>query len=261
MADTTISNLTAASALAGTEEIPLSDGTGTTKAATAAQVKTYVNTAPVFTAGSATAGTWPKLTSGTVQTTPDAGSIEYDGKVFYSTPDAGDRGVMPSYFFRAINAAATGNDSATAQGWFPTNGAVAVAGSTCYLFEGALNVSRAAGATSHTTGVSMDGGTCTFNQIGYWIQAKEGDAATISDGDQRYIGVATDTNFKAASTSTTENFCLQVWGIAWVNAGGTFKPMFKYSAAPGGAPSINLGTHFRMTPIGSTGGITVGTWS
>ena len=261
MADTKISDLTAASALTGTEEIPLSDGTATTKAATATQIKTFVTTAPAFAAGSASAGTWPKLTSGTVMTTAEAGALEYDGKVFYATPDAGDRGVLPAFFIRAVNAAATGNDSATAQGWFPTNGAVAVAGSTAYWFEGALNVSRAAGTTSHTTGVSMDGGTCTFNQIGYWIQAKEGDAATISDGDQRYIGVATDTNFKAASTSATENFCLQVWGIAWINAAGTFKPMFKYSAAPGGAPSINLGSYFMLTPIGSTGGITVGTWS
>lgn len=42
MADTKISDLTAASALTGTEEIPLSDGTTTTKAATAAQVRDYV---------------------------------------------------------------------------------------------------------------------------------------------------------------------------------------------------------------------------
>lgn len=42
MADTKISDLTAASALAGTEEFPCSDGTATTKAATAAQIKDYV---------------------------------------------------------------------------------------------------------------------------------------------------------------------------------------------------------------------------
>ncbi len=41
MADTKISDLTAASALTGTEEFPCSDGTATTKAATAAQIKTY----------------------------------------------------------------------------------------------------------------------------------------------------------------------------------------------------------------------------
>lgn len=264
MADTKISDLpTDITALADADKFPVADDSALSvnTYATALEVKTYANTAPNFAAGSASAGTWPKLTSGTLMTTPEAGAIEYDGKVIYATPDAGDRGVMMASFIRAISAGATGNDSATAQGWFPTNGAVAVTGSTTYLFYGCLNISRTAGATSHTTGISMDGGSCTFNQIGYWIQVKEGDASTISDSDQRYVAVATDTNVKAASTSTTENICVQVWGIAFVNAGGTFKPMFKYSAAPGGAPTINLGTHFIVTPIGSTGGVTVGTWT
>lgn len=44
MPDTKISALTAASALVGTEEIPLSDGTATTKAFTPAQMLTYLQT-------------------------------------------------------------------------------------------------------------------------------------------------------------------------------------------------------------------------
>ncbi len=44
MADTKISDLTAASALTGPEEFPCSDGTTTTKAATATQLKTFANT-------------------------------------------------------------------------------------------------------------------------------------------------------------------------------------------------------------------------
>lgn len=48
MADTKISDLTAASALTGTEEFPLSDGTATTKAATANQIKTFVLDSPAL---------------------------------------------------------------------------------------------------------------------------------------------------------------------------------------------------------------------
>lgn len=44
MADTKISDLTAASELTGAEEIPCSDGTSTTKAATATQVRTFALT-------------------------------------------------------------------------------------------------------------------------------------------------------------------------------------------------------------------------
>lgn len=46
MADTKISDLAAASALTGTEEFPLSDGTATTKAATAQQIKDFVLDSP-----------------------------------------------------------------------------------------------------------------------------------------------------------------------------------------------------------------------
>jgi len=260
MADTKVSALTAVGTPAGTDEIPVNQG-GTSKKLTLAQTKTFVNDAPVFAAGSSSANTKPKLTSGTLMGTTEAGAIEFDGKVLYFTPVVGDRGVVPAMLFRALSANATGNDSATAQGWFPTNGAVAVQASTAYFFQGAISIVRTAGTVSHTTAISMNGGTCTFNMIGYWAQAKEGDAATIADSDAIAIQVATDTNIKAASTSATENIVVQVWGIAWINAAGTFKPMFKYSAAPGGAPTIELGTYFCMYPIGGTGDITLGTWS
>lgn len=46
MADTKISDLTAASALTGTEEFPLSDGTAVTKAATVQQIKDFVLDSP-----------------------------------------------------------------------------------------------------------------------------------------------------------------------------------------------------------------------
>lgn len=261
MADTKISALTAASAAAAANELAINEA-GASKKLTAAQLKTFVNTAMKVAAGTASADTQPlEFSSGTLLTTPEAGSMEYDGALFYLTPAGTERGLDESILMRALQADATGNDSATAQGWFPTNGAVAVRASTAYYFEGAISIVRTAGATSHTTGISMDGGSCTITTIGYWVQVKEGDAATIADGDSIAIQVATDTNVKAASTSTTENIVIQVWGIVWVNAAGTFKPMFKYSAAPGGAPTIEKGTYFRLRPIGGTGGITLGTWS
>lgn len=264
MADTKISDLpTDITTLAAGDKFPVADASSLSANtyATAAEIKTFVTDAPTFAAGSASASTKPKLTSGTVMTTPEAGAIEYDGKVPYFTPDAGDRGVWPAMFFRALSADATGNDSSTAQGWFPTNGAVAVVASTTYFFQGHISIVRTAGAVSHTTGVSMDGGSCTITTIGYFVETKEGDAATISDSDLIAIQVATDTNIKAASTATTENIVFGVWGIVIINAAGTFKPMFKYSAAPGGAPVIEKGSYFYMHPIGSTGDVTVGTWS
>ncbi len=44
--------------------------------------------APVFAAGSGSANTKPKLTSGTLLVTPEAGALEFDGTAFYKSVDA-----------------------------------------------------------------------------------------------------------------------------------------------------------------------------
>jgi hypothetical protein len=264
MADIKISALTgvAGGILADADEIPIADASdlSASYSATMANVKTYVTTAPVFAAGSSSANTKPKLTSGTVLATTEAGAIEFDGKAAYFTPVIGDRGVVPAVMFRVLLANATGADVATAQPWFPTNGGVQVRAATCYRFEGAFSSVRTAGTTSHTTNI-LFGGTATITAIGYHVEVKEGDAATISDSDLIAIQVATSTNIKAASVSATENVVFQVWGHVWINAAGTFIPQFIYSAAPGQAPTIELGTYFRLEPIGDNAVTQMGTWA
>lgn len=162
---------------------------------------------------------------------------------------------------RALYADATGADSSSAQPWFPSTGAVSLIASGIYFFNGHLHFSRAAGGTSHTTGL-LFGGTATLNGIHYFVETKEGDAATLSDSDLVPAHVATIINIKVASTSTTENAVWGVWGIVWVNAAGTLIPQFKFSAVPGGAPTIKAGTYFMMQLLGTgAAGISLGTWS
>lgn len=67
-------------------------GTGLTRTLTwpNANGTIFINPIP---AGSATAGSWPKITSGTVLTTPEAGAWEYDGIAHYLTQNTtGGRG-------------------------------------------------------------------------------------------------------------------------------------------------------------------------
>jgi hypothetical protein len=76
-------------------------GTGTRLVqASSAGLLSGSNTLPtsiIFPAGTASAGTWPKLTSGTILTTAEAGAIEYDGAVLQFTDDtAGGRGLVAS---------------------------------------------------------------------------------------------------------------------------------------------------------------------
>jgi hypothetical protein len=260
VADTKISDLTAASALTGTEEIPLSDGSATTKAATATQIKTWCNLAPVFDAGSASANSKPKLTSGTLLGTTEAGAIEFANGVPYFTPVVGDRGVIPAMLFKVLSADATGSDTINAQPWFPSAGGVSVRASTSYFFEGWLWISRAAGAVSHTTSL-LFGGTATLTDITVFAGAKEGETTGFADFDMAVANAATALQVKGASTTTTEQILAFVKGIVRINAAGTLIPQFKYSAAPGGAPTVKEGSFFLLYPIGTNTVTEAGTWA
>ena len=106
------------------------------------------------------------LTSGTNLTTATAGAIEYDGKVFYGTPQGAQRGVIPGMQFFRLESNLAGANATGAQNTFGVS--VTLSTSTIYAFESVIALSKAAGTTSHTISVGF-GGSATVNNIGYSI--------------------------------------------------------------------------------------------
>lgn len=149
-----------------------------------------------------------------------------------------------------------GADSATAQPWFPSGGAVTVAAGQAYKFEGYLRLSRAAGAGAHTTGI-LFAGTATLTQIGGLAYANSNDTAALAALSAIPFEVATETVVKASSTSTSEQITIYVKGIVVFANAGTFIPQFKYSGAPGGVPTVKKPTFFTMEPLNNP----QGTWA
>ncbi len=160
---------------------------------------------------------------------------------------------------RRIDADQTGTNGTAAQNWFPTLGAVAVEAGVVYDMEGLLNLTRAAGATSHTTGL-LFAGTATLTYILWDAIVGSTDAEANGSANKTTARVATNTTIKAASTSTTEAFSIRLTGSVKINAAGTFIPQFIYSAAPGGAPTIRTGSYFQLIKKGS-GFASRGTWT
>jgi hypothetical protein len=161
VADAKISALAAAAAALGTHEFAVNEA-GASKKVTSAQVKTLVNTAPAFAAGSATAGSWPTLASGTLLTTPEDGALEFDADCFYATTDAGNRGVVAVRHIIRADATRTFSSVTTSQAIFtsPANGRLTLETGT-YIVEGVLMVT-AMSATSGNALVNLLGaGTAT----------------------------------------------------------------------------------------------------
>jgi hypothetical protein len=181
----------------------------------------------------------------------------------YYAADGSFKTASSRLLFKCLTADDTGGQNvATAQPWFPTAGGVTLLAATTYFFEGLLHLTRAAGAVSHTTGL-LFGGTATLTSIDYLASARSGDVNTAPGANSvdQVISVATNTQIKAASTSTTEDILVKVLGVVRINAGGTFIPQFIYSAAPGGAPTIKRNSFFMLWPIGDNNIASVGTWA
>lgn len=162
--------------------------------------------------------------------------------------------------FKVLSADDTGgSNSATAQPWFPTQGALSVDVGT-YAFEGVLFTTRAAGTTAHTTGI-LFAGTATFTAS--WLGGgKEGQANDLQDLSVFFQTTNAEQVVKASSSTATENSILLWSGTVRVTAAGTLIPQFKYSAAPGGAPTVKLGSYFRAWKISTDAGAQQGgVWS
>ena len=202
------------------------------------------------------------FTAGTNMTTPGAGAFEYDGVVFYGSPQSNQRGVVATEQFIALTANYTGADSASAQKVFDasTNGAVTLAASTTYMMEGVYYITRAAGTTSHTlsTLFALSG---TLTSIAYTAETTSTTGNALGAVSRIYATAATGTAVTAASTTATENITVTIRGIVRTNSAGTFTPQIQYSAAPGGVPTILANSFFKLTPIGTNTVTAVGNWS
>ena len=199
--------------------------------------------------------------------TPSAGAIEYDGKVFYGTPQGTQRGVIPGQQFYRLNADLAGANVATAQSTFGVG--VTLSASTVYAFDGVILLSKTAGVTSHTVSFGF-GGTATINNILYnGLGSPNQTSTTIGTLGNSFANVffnnantASPVVFTGAITTATYVVAIRVTGAVSINAGGTFIPQYTISAAPGGAYSTASGSYFLIYPIGTSGANTsVGAWA
>ena len=202
------------------------------------------------------------FTSGTNLTSVTAGVMEYDGKVPYFTPQGTQRGVVPGMQFFRLDAALAGSNVNTAQSVFGVG--VTLSASTVYAFQTVYPLSKTAGTTSHSIGLSF-GGTATLNNIAYanaGLFKSTGFTGVTAPDVLSYIQVATNTTVTASTTAASVQYIANINGTVSVNAGGTFIPQYTLSAAPGGAYTTAAGAYFLIYPVGASGAnVNVGTWA
>jgi hypothetical protein len=121
-------------------------------------------------------------------------------------------------------------------------------------------VTRSAGTTAHTVGV-LFGTSGTLTSIAYTAEVTDTSSNTLGAVSRIYSTTAAETVITASSADASQYITVKISGVVRTNSGGTFTPQLKYSAAPGGAPTVLTNSYFRIKPVGTNTITTAGTWS
>jgi len=212
----------------------------------------------VIAAGSASASSWPKLTSGTLLTTAEDGAIEQDADATYITTDAGNRGVVQASQWIRADATRTFTSNTSQQAIFnsPTNGRITLETGT-YEFEALIAMTSMSGTSGNGKFSVIGAGTATLGSI-LW-QADGRDIAAETTGGAagtswHVIATQTAANIVTAATGTALSFYAR--GTFEVTGAGTIIPSFAQTTAA--AAVVSIGSFFRVARIGSTSMTSVG---
>jgi len=262
MADTKISSLTGVSGgtLADGDKVAIADASDLTASysATFANIKSYVNNAPAWAAGSASAGTWPTIGSGTVLTSPIAGTIERDANCIYATTDTGNRGYVPVRHFIRCNATRTLPNDTNENAIFnsPTNGRLTLETGT-YLFEMVIGITAMSATSGNALLDVLGAGTATCNDWLYAVIGKDGTLVSVAAvlGTMPVIQ-STPASMFTAGTGAEMWFFAQ--GSFTVTGAGTLIPSIDLVTAA--AAVVAIGSYFSCERIGDTSVVSVGQW-
>lgn len=262
MADTKIGDLpTDVVTLAAGDKFPIADVSALTidTFATAAEIKTFVNNAPVWAAGTASAGTWPKLTAGTVMTTAEDGAIEKDANCVYMCTDAGNRGAVPLMHIGRLTADYVLTSTVSEQKLFnfSTNGRLTLE-TGAYMFECLASITALSATSGNGAFDILGAGGATLADVLYRSVGTDGATATAStQTGSTMIQGQSPASQQTAGTNTAWQFDNR--GTFEVTVAGTIVPSVTLVTASAGV--VRAGSYFACWRIGASAADTlVGQW-
>ena len=244
------------------EIVDVSDTTdnaaGSSKKTLLSSVKEFIENQFIATAGSATAGSWLKIASGTVQTTPDDDSIENDGNVLYATTDAGNRGYIPVRSCIRADATRTFTSNTSEQAIFttPANGRITLE-TGLYAVSGTINIGSMSASSGNAAFDLIGTGSATLGAILYHIVGVDG--STNTAGTQTgSTNTAAQTPASAVTAGTGTAMTMSFRGGFEVTGAGTLQPSITMVTAA--ASVLAIGSYICFERLGGTAMTSIGQW-
>lgn len=200
------------------------------------------------------------MTSGSAQTTPGAGTVTYNGKIFMGAPVASGIGVIPTmqWISNTASVAIATNTVALQSPFSANNDTLTVTANTTYMFEGRIEITGMT-TTTRITNFAL-GGTATYTAVSYLSHIGTGAANAVNtvNSFKNHV-VATTSALNATVTTASEG--IRVTGIMRVANAGTVIPQISHSAILGSTANCIQGSYFMIYPLGSDTTAAVGNFS
>lgn len=245
--------------------ITVANGITATKFNTTGNVNAnFYNGNVVLSAGTATVPPL-KFTAGTILSNVVPGAMNYDGRVFYLTPQDSERGIVPAEQWLVLNSnRAMTFSTTTAQSMFGQG--VHLSANTRYYFFVKATLSRTTGDNNTTLNLGWTG-NAGLESIIYSVQSRVGAEGTV--GTQSTVERTIKSNFATVQAVTAisnppDTMAILVSGFVNTNATpGYLAPTITWSGATAaGAVSVFEGSSYRIYPVSATGANTnVGSWT
>ena len=201
------------------------------------------------------------FTAGSVTTSPTVGSMNYDGRIFYATPQGNERGLMKSIQTYVLNANYNITDQTAIQSMFGVG--TTLSDNTRYAY--AINAVIYKTANNITLQYALNGTATLARHTYQTTTTASATLATVSTPS--VLKNIITTNFTSpviisAALNGAGYYSATITGILNVTTGGTWNPQIAFSGLPGAGSYVAVASSVEVWPIGiGNATVNIGNWA
>ena len=219
-----------------------------------------VNSYVVLPAGTATKAPLT-FSIGNILSPAITGSMEYDGRLFYTTPQDQERGLLKTQQTYILNTDYALTNQTAGQSLFGVS--AGVSSNTRYVYV--INALIYKSANNINMSYALQGNAVLSRHTYQTITTASSTLATLSTPSvlKNILTTGFDTPVVVtAALNSTGYYSLQVTGIVNVTTGGTWNPLIAFSGLPGVGSYVAAGSSVEIYPVGvGNSTVSVGNWT
>lgn len=201
------------------------------------------------------------FTAGNVTTVPTVGALNYDGRVFYGTPQGQERGLVKTSQTYVLNTDYALIDQTAVQSMFGV--LAAVSSNTRYIYV--INAVVYKTANNITMSYALDGNAVLARHTYQTTTTASATLATLSTPSVLKNILTTGFGTGVVVTPALNGagyYSIQAVGLVNVTTGGTWNPLIGFSGLPGAGSYVAAGSSIEIYPVGpGNATVSIGNWT